>query len=351
MRLLNLLKKDPLFVISIFFVISLSTFVLKAIAPEVFPGYFFYILLSIFVFILFSELDFEVLKLFSKHLYAFCVLLLLATFVIGRVTRGTIRWIPIGPFSLQPAEIIRPFLILFFADYLGDSEITSKKLLKTLGFLAVPVFLIMIQPSLSVSIITIVGFLGVVIAKKFDKSYLLKIFVLGLMFIPLFWFVMRPYQRDRISAFVKGGSDPQGAGYNSIQSMIAVGSGKIFGRNLGKGVQTQLAYLPEKKTDFIFAAVSEELGFIGSFLVLLSSTVLLFRLTTFMKNAVSPSARAYISGFLATFFIGVFVHVGMNLGLLPVTGIPYPLLSAGGSSLLATMTGLGIALNSYRNSR
>ncbi|KKT54159.1 MAG: Rod shape-determining protein RodA [Candidatus Woesebacteria bacterium GW2011_GWA1_44_23] len=142
--------------------------------------------------------------------------------------------------------------------------------------------------------------------------------------------------------------DPLGAGYNSLQSTIAVGSGKIFGTGLGKGIQTQLAFLPEKQTDFIFAATAEELGMIGAGLVLLVTFVILFRLTAFLEKAVSPAARAYISGFFLIYLVQIFVHVGMNMGMLPITGLPFPLLSAGGSSLLATMTGLGIALGAYK---
>jgi rod shape determining protein RodA len=117
---------------------------------------------------------------------------------------------------------------------------------------------------------------------------------------------------------------------------------------LGRGIQTQLSFLPEKQTDFIFAATAEELGIVGAGLVLLASFVILFRLTHFIENAVSPAARAYLSGFFLIYLVQVFVHVGMNMGMLPVTGIPFPLLSAGGSSLLATMIGLGIALGAYK---
>jgi rod shape determining protein RodA len=139
-----------------------------------------------------------------------------------------------------------------------------------------------------------------------------------------------------------------GAGYNSLQSTIAAGSGKIFGRGLGRGIQTQLAFLPEKQTDFIFAATAEEMGFVGAGLMLIVTFVILFRLTKIMEVASSPAARAYVSGFFLAYLVQVFVHVGMNMGMLPITGIPYPLVSAGGSSLLATMIGLGIALGAVK---
>jgi rod shape determining protein RodA len=211
-----------------------------------------------------------------------------------------------------------------------------------------PVFLILIQPSLGVSILTIVGFFGVLLATRLSKKYILIGILATLIAIPIFFKVMAPYQRQRIMTFLSPSSDPLGAGYNSLQSTIAAGAGEITGRGLGHGIQTQLAFLPEKQTDFIFAATSEELGFVGGGLMLLATFIILFRLTKYMENAVNPAGRAYLSGFLLTYLIQVFIHTGMNMGMLPVTGLPFPLVSAGGSSLLATMIGLGIALGAYK---
>ncbi|KKU02897.1 MAG: Cell elongation-specific peptidoglycan biosynthesis regulator RodA [Candidatus Woesebacteria bacterium GW2011_GWE1_45_18] len=165
---------------------------------------------------------------------------------------------------------------------------------------------------------------------------------------PLFWQIMQPYQRERILTFVNPESDPYGAGYNALQSMISVGSGRLLGRGLGKGVQTQLAFLPEKHTDFIFAAVGEELGFLGAGLLLLGGFFILSRLVSIVENASSPAGRAYVSGFFLTLLVQTFVHVGMNVGLLPITGVPFPLVSAGGSSLLGTFIGLGIAFGARK---
>lgn len=139
-----------------------------------------------------------------------------------------------------------------------------------------------------------------------------------------------------------------GAGYNALESTIAAGAGQITGRGLGRGIQTQLSFLPAKQTDFIFSAVGEELGLLGAGIMLIATFVILLRLTIFMESAVSPAARAYISGFFFMYMVQVFVHAGMDMGLLPVTGLPFPLVSAGGSSLLATMIGLGIALGAYK---
>lgn len=342
--------KDPILSVSVIFLLLLSGFVLYSIAPALFPLQFVYLALALIAYWFFSQIDFDIVALFSKHLYIFSIFLLLLTFLIGAVTRGTVRWIPIGPVSLQPAELVRPFLLVFFADFLSRGRLNFKKFVSAGILLAIPTFLILIQPSLGVSVLTVVAFLGVLLASDFDKKYILFGVLLAILAAPIFWQVMAPYQRQRVLTFIDPAKDPLGSGYNSLQSTIAAGSGKLTGLGLGHGTQTQLSFLPEKQTDFIFAATGEELGFIGASLMLLATFVILYRLTVYMENAVSPAARAYLSGFLLTYLVQVVIHAGMNMGLLPVTGIPFPLVSAGGSSLLATMIGLGIARGAWKNS-
>ncbi len=340
--------KDWLLNVCIFLLVGTSLFILKSIAPSLFPSYFIYIIIGIIIFWFFSQIGFEVVSVFSTHLYIISVILLLLTLVIGQVTRGTIRWIPIGSLSFQPAEIVRPFLLVFFATYLTKGELSFNRLIKAVLLLALPSFLILVQPSLGVSILTVAGFFGVLLACDFNKKYILGGILTFLVLIPVFWFVMQPYQKQRVMTFLNPTTDPLGAGYNSIQSTIAVGAGKLFGRGLGKGVQTQLAFLPEKHTDFIFASTSEELGFVGSLILIVGTFLILYRLTVYMENSVGHAGRAYLSGFFLTYLVQVIVHIGMNIGLLPITGLPLPLVSAGGSSFLATMLGLGIAVGAYK---
>lgn len=342
------LLKDIYLFLSVFLLLIFGIVVLNSLDKPIFPSYLIYVFGAILIFIIFSQINFEIVAIFSKYFYIISIFLLLLTDILGQVTRGTVRWLSLGSFGLQTAEIVRPFLLVFFANYLSHGEITLGKTLKALGLLLIPVILILIQPSLSVSILTFVGFVGVALASKLKKKYILMGFAGILILLPLFWQILAPYQKQRILTFINPGSDPQGSGYNSLQSTIAAGSGKILGTGLGKGVQTQLAFLPEKQTDFIFAAVGEELGFIGSGFVLVITFIILLRLIHFMENSVSPAGRAYISGFFLIYLVQVFIHTGMNMGLLPVTGLPYPLLSAGGSSLLGTMIGLGIALGAYK---
>jgi rod shape determining protein RodA len=341
---------DYILFISIGLLFLLSAIALRSVAPSLFPLYYLYFILSILVFILFLVIDFEIISLFSKHIYWGSIVLLLLPLLIGQVTRGAVRWIPIGPLSIQPAEIVRPFLLVFFANYLTEKSLDIKRLAKALLYFALPLFLIIIAPSFGVAVLTTLGFIGVILASGLNKKYLLTGAAIALIAVPLLWNVLAPYQRSRVFSFLNPSEDPLGAGYNSIQSMVSVGSGMLAGRGLGKGVQTQLAFLPEKHTDFIFAAVSEELGFIGATITILCLFVLFWRLIKIIESARSFAARAFVSGLFLTLFIETLIHIGMNLGLLPITGIPLPLVSAGGSSLIATMIGLGIALGSQKPS-
>lgn len=339
---------DGPFFLGIGFLVLLSMVVLHSIAPFLFPLYFLYLVLAFLVFFLLFQIDFEIISLFSNHFYIGSIVFLILPLLIGQVTRGAIRWIPLGPLTIQPAEIVRPFLLVFFANYIINKQLTLKRFINALILLVLPTFLILVQPSLGVAIITVVGFIGILLAANIKKRFFIYGIIVFMALAPLVWRILAPYQRDRITTFLDPSRDPLGTGYNALQSMISVGSGKFLGMGLGKGIQTQLAFLPEKHTDFIFAAVAEELGFLGAGLLLLGGFFILSRLVSIIENASSPSARAYVSGFFLTVLVQTFVHIGMNLGLLPITGVPFPLVSAGGSSLLATMIGLGLALGAGR---
>lgn len=336
---------DFLALFAIFLLLIASIMVLYSIASFIFPVYFVYIILSAVAFYVFLRLDFDIFSVFSKHLYILSIFLLLLPLLIGQVTRGSVRWIPLGPITLQPSEIVRPFLILYFADYIKNNDLNLNTLIKVAAIAFLPIILIVVQPSLGVALLTAVGFLGVIFAADIDKKILLKGALVFIAIIPLFWLVLAPYQKERIQTFLDPSKDPRGAGYNSIQAMISVGSGKLLGRGLGEGVQTQLSFLPERHTDFIFASIAEELGMVGVVIVLFALFLLFWRIIYIMENARDPVSRAFISGVFLTLFAESFVHIGMNMGLLPITGIPLPFVSAGGSSLLATSISLAMVMN------
>lgn len=342
------MKFDPLLHIPIFLLLIFSFFILNSVAPAIFPSYYWYIVLGLISFFLFSLFDFEVISAFSKYFYIVSILLLVVTLIIGQATRGTVRWIPLGSISIQPSEIIRPFLLVFFANYLGSNKLNLKNIFKVLVLMAIPLFLILVQPSLGVTALTAVGFLGLFFASDINKKQMFTLGGIVLLIIPLVYSLLAPYQKNRIESFLDPTKDPLGVGYNAIQSTISVGSGMFLGRGLGKGVGTQLQFLPEHNTDFIFASISEEMGFLGSITVLILIAVVLFRIIKYSENAVNIPARIFLSGLFLTFFAQVFVHTGMNMGIMPITGVPFPLVSAGGSSLLATMTALGIVVGTKK---
>lgn len=344
----SLPRRDyPLF-IGIFLLLLFGIIILGSIAPFLFPLYFLYLILALIAFWLFIQFDFEVISLFSRFFYVGSIAFLILPLIIGQVTRGAIRWIPLGPLTIQPAEIVRPFLLVFFAVFLTEKELTIKRIVLSFFLFIPPFILIAVQPSLGVAILTAMGFLGVILASSFNKRYLFFGVIIFVLSIPVIWNFLAPYQKGRVTSFLNVGSDPLNSGYNSIQSTIAVGGGEFLGRGLGKGIQTQLAFLPERHTDFIFAGTAEELGFLGAMLLILGEFFVLVRLTSFMENAVSIAGRAYLAGFFVSLFAQITIHIGMNMGILPITGVPLPLVSAGGSSLLATMTGLAIALSAKK---
>jgi len=342
------MRFDWLLVLPIFLLLIFGFFILNSVGPSLFPSYYWYIGLGIIAFLFFSLFDFEIVSAFSTYLYIISIILLLTTLVIGQVTRGTVRWIPIGSLSLQPSEIVRPLLLVFFANFVCVKRLNLKRLFQIILLMALPLFLILIQPSLGVMALTTIGFLGIFLASEIEKKYFLYIILITCILVPSIFLFLAPYQKTRITAFLDPSKDPQGAGYNAIQSTISVGSGKLFGRGLGKGVGTQLAFLPERHTDFIFASVAEEMGFLGAMVLLLITAFLLYRIVSYTENTINIPARLFLGGLFLTLFAQTVIHVGMNMGLFPITGIPYPLVSAGGSSLLATMTSLGIAMGTKK---
>lgn len=351
MKLLNKLFVDIPLLLIIVVLIIIGLLLLGSTASFVFPQYFVYIVVAVAAFLVFINIDFHFLTAFSGALYVGSIALLILPIFLGEVTRGAVRWIPIGSFTLQPAEFVRPFLILFFAQYiLNINRFTLFGLVKLVILAAVPLFLIFMQPSLGVTVLTACGIGGVFFARKVPVRAILYSIIGALLLLPVVWFVLAPYQKSRVMALIAPSADPSGAGYNSIQSMIAVGAGQLSGRGLGKGVQTQLSFLPEKHTDFMFASTSEELGLIGALLLLSLEMVLVYRILNISENIESGVARGYTLGVFMTLFVQITVHVGMNMGLFPITGLPLPLVSYGGSSLLSTMIMLAIVLQAKLSS-
>jgi len=269
------------------------------------------------------------------------LIFLLLPFLFGAVTRGSIRWIQIGPLTLQPSEIIKPFLIIIFASLLSQKS----SFINYLAYLILPVFLIFKQPDLGSTLVVMAIWLGILLASDLPTILPFGLLLTGLGLSPLVYRFLKPYQQQRILSFFSPYTDPKGSGYHMIQSTIAVGSGGLWGRGLGHGTQSQLRFLPERHTDFIFALIAEEMGLIGSVILLLTYFILLKRLLTIAQHAPDKFSQLITLGVFTMLFFQATVTIAMNLGLLPITGITLPLVSAGGSSLLATMIALGITYN------
>lgn len=330
------------------FLVTVGGFVLMSVSPESFPRQFFYIGLAFFAFLFFSKIDIRILGAFSSWFYPSSILLLLVTFFIGGVTRGAVRWIELGPFTLQTSEIVKPFLLLFFSWFL-TRESGNRRFFVALSLILVATFLILKQPDLGSSLVVFAGFLGAVFISGAPLGLLILGGLAGLGGMPIVWRLLADYQKERIISFLAPQQDPLGSGYNAIQAMIAVGSGQPFGRGLGQGTQSQLAFLPERHTDFIFAALSEELGLLGALAVILAFFFLLWRIIGLLRVVREDFEKVFLGGAFMTVFFQAGVNIGMNLGLLPITGIPLPFVSSGGSSLLSLAIILGITASIGRD--
>lgn len=303
-----------------------------------------FIILGLGLFGLVGGYPFSQHRFLSRYYLGLVFLLLLLPYVFGMVTRGAIRWIPLGSFSLQPSELVKPLLIVIFSAYLTASQ----KLIGYLVLLLLPFALIFKQPDLGTSLVVAAIWLALLLNSRIEKRKLLGLLALILVCLPLGFNLLKAYQKQRLTSFINPYADPAGSGYQVIQALIAVGSGGWFGQGLGRGSQSQLQFLPERQTDFIFSAMTEELGFAAGFILILSYLWLLRRLLKIAKNAQDEFGRLVVIGVLTMIWFQVAVTIGMNLGLMPVTGITLPLMSAGGSSLLSLMVSLGLASSVWK---
>lgn len=334
---------DRLVLISLFILFSLSLTMIWSLVPQLFLHQLFFALIGFFLFFLFSKIDIEAFRGFYWLVYFFSLLFLFSTFIFGQITRGAVRWIEIGGFTFQPSELIKPLVIFFFACFFAEiNKIDFKKLLISFFLLLPILFLVFSQPDLGSTLVILTSWLGIIFAAGLNLFFVLAGAFLFLILTPLTWFLMKGYQRERILSFLDPYQDPLRTGYHVIQSMIAVGSGGLFGRGLGRGSQSQLLFLPERHTDFIFASLVEELGFVGGFLLLLAYGLLFYRILRISQQSTSRLGQLFSLGFFSQILFQVFVNIGMNTGMVPITGITLPLVSYGGSSLVATMIGLGI---------
>lgn len=332
---------DPRIVIPAGFILLLGTVILTSVAPELFPLQFLYLGIAVLVLILFSNLDESILEAIAPLAYPVVIALLVLTLIFGALTRGTVRWIEIGPLTFQASEFAKPLLVLFFA-WFGKTSSGDTRFLKSAALFLIALFLVFKQPDLGSAITLGFGFLGALLGLGLPIRRVLLIAVLLLVVSPILFNFLAPYQKARIVSFINPGFDPQGAGYNAIQAEISIGSGGLLGKGLGQGSQAQLAFLPERHTDFIFAALAEELGFVGAVFLASGFAFLFYSIIKIYQTVDSIFSSSVISGIFVYLFAQTVINLGMNMGILPITGIPLPLVSSGGSSLVSTMLSLGM---------
>ena len=303
----------------------------------------------------FSLSNYKLLRNYSTVMYFIGILLLIGVLLFGENIRGAQGWFVFGPVSFQPVEYVKIALIVALATYFGKHSarrFNAKILLGSLFIVIIPVVLVLMQPDFGSAFILLGIWFLVILLAGLPFRYLFTLVTLGAVFFVLAWsFVFADYQKARLITFVNPTYDPLGQGYNVQQAIIAVGSGGWFGRGLGFGSQSQLKYLPESQTDFIFAVIAEELGFVGVILLFLAFILLFSRLFHYVKKTYDNFTIFLLLGIIIAIFLQLLVNVGMNLGLFPVTGIGLPFVSYGGSSMVFFMLLIGIAQSISMNTR
>lgn len=312
---------------------------------------------SLVIFFIFSHIDFRFLRrtdvLVTLFLF-FCGLLLIL-FGVGHVAKGAQSWFSFGGFSFQPSDMMKLVIILILSKYFSRRhvEIAHPKHIFISGLYAfVPFILVFLQPDFGSAIIILFVWLGMALVAGISKKHLLLLAGLGIVAFFMLWtFVFAPYQKARIMTFIHPLADIHGTGYNAYQSAIAVGSGQFVGKGVGYGTQSRLEFLPEYETDFVFASFAEEWGFVGVFILLLLYGLVMWRILVSAMHGATNFEILFGTGVAILFMSHIFINIGMNLTIMPVTGITLPFMSYGGSHLLMEFSALGILMGMRRYSR
>lgn len=292
---------------------------------------------------------------FSLFFYGLNILLLVLVLVLGHKGMGATRWLAIGSLRLQPSELTKVCVILALARYFSknnnESSIGFKELIKPFIIAFIPALLIIVEPDLGTGLLVVLIFFFIAFYRKLRWKTILLLFILGVISsVGMYNFGLKEYQKKRVQTFFNPGADARGSGYNAIQSKIAIGSGQFWGKGFKKSSQASLNYLPENHTDFVFSIFNEEHGFIGSLFLLSLYLILFLRFVWLAHNVNRVFEAVVVVGLLSVFFWHTTINMGMVMGLLPIVGLPLPLMSYGGSSLLTFGIIIGIA-TSISNSR
>jgi len=343
-----------LFFISVAGILTMNSFVEEG---GFFVRQIIWLIISILALFSASFVDWRFLRRSGSIIILFvgsCIILL-ALFVLGSVFKGAQSWFDFGAFVFQPVDFVKIVLVILLAKYFSRRhiEIANIRHILVSGFYAFILFiLVFLQPDFGSAIIIFFIWLAMVLFSGISKKHLLAVILSVLIiFLGLWFFVFQDYQKARIISFINPLTDLSGAGYNAYQSTITVGSGEIFGKGVGLGSQSKLKFLPEYETDFIFAAFTEEWGFVGAVILFSLYGIVFWRIIDISKRGATNFETLYGLGLASIFLSHFVIHVGMNVGLLPVTGITMPFMSYGGSHLLAEFIGVGILLGQRFYSR
>jgi len=309
----------------------------------------YWIVIGFVMMIVVLSVDYHFIIRYAYVLYTLSVGLLFVVFLYGKVAQGSQRWLLLWGFSFQPSELIKLTLIIALARFFSDKNVSQewglRSLTAPLCIFLIPALLIVKQPDLGTTLFLGILFFSIIILFKIRKRLIKTAIGAGFVLIPLGWFFIKDYQRKRILTFLNPDMDPLGSGYHIIQSIIAIGSGGMLGKGYLKGTQTQLKFLPEQQTDFVFSVFAEEWGFLGVVVLLFLFFALVLWGFKIARHSRDLSGMLIAYGITVYIFWGVFINIGMVLGILPVVGIPLPFLSYGGSSMVVLMMGVGLLMN------
>ena len=281
--------------------------------------------------------------------YILCISLLVGVLIFGEGSKGAMRWLKFGFFSIQPSELVKIAVIIILARYYSKhantTGLTLRELINPFLLIIIPFVLIVKQPDLGTAIMIVLIAGSMTVFVKIERRSFLYLIVAGVISIPLVWFFLREYQKARILTFLDPDRDPLGTGYHIIQSKIAIGSGMISGKGFLKGTQNALSFLPEQHTDFIFSVLAEEWGLIGSVIILIVFLILIIKGLNVAYRCREPFGTILSVGITAMIFWQVIINIGMVMGLMPVVGVTLPFISYGGSSLITVMISMGLLIN------
>lgn len=305
-----------------------------------------------------SFVDFRIFRTQSAVVllcYGASVVLLALILIAGAKIRGIHAWLSVGGVSFQPVEFTKLALVILLAKFFSKRHreiYRVRHLIVSGAYVLLPALLVLIQPDLGSAIVLVAVWIATVLFSGIKVRHFFSLLIVGGILALIGWhFVLLPYQQSRIISFADPYRDPRGAGYQMIQSMIAVGSGRVWGKGLGYGSQSHLHFLPEPQTDFIFAAYAEEWGYAGTAILLFLVFATVFKIVRIGIRAEDNFSRLFTLGFSALIFTQSFIHIGMNMGILPITGLTLPFVSYGGSSIVMFFTGIGIVQNIKINAR